>query len=111
MGFNAAAQAAFPDIVEPGQPLRHTGVLLALVAYSAIILLVAGFVCAAVRKESPMKTVRVFALIQLVIGIGVEVSSWALLPVWYHLGFLLLLVPATVWGGMLNAGRIRGQPV
>ena len=51
-----------------------------------------------------MKTVWVFAMIQLVVGIGFEVSYWEMTPVWYHLVFLALIVPATVWGGILKAG-------
>ena len=106
LGFNAAMQAALPEIVDPEQPLTHTGTLLGYLAYSAVISVIAGFVCAAVRGPSPMRTVWVFAVIQLVVGIGFEVSYWALTPVWYHLAFLALLVPATVWGGALKAERM-----
>ena len=66
LGFNAAAQAALPEIIDPEQPLTHAGVLLGYIAYSVVISAAAGFVCAAIRKESPMKTVWVFAGIQLV---------------------------------------------
>ena len=52
-----------------------------------------------------MKTVWVFAGIQLVTGISFEVSYWGMTPVWYHIVFLALIVPATVWGGTLKAGR------
>ena len=52
-----------------------------------------------------MRTVWVFAIILLATGIAIEVSSWELTPVWYHMVFLALLVPATVWGGMLRVER------
>ena len=104
LGFGAAAQAALPGIIDPEQPITHTGVLLGYVTYSVIISIVAGFVCAAIRKESPLKTVWVFAVVLLATGIVIEVSYWELTPVWYHLVFLALLLPATVWGGMLKAG-------
>jgi len=35
LGFNAAAQAALPEIIDPEQPLTHTGVLLGFIAYIA----------------------------------------------------------------------------
>ena len=105
LGFNAGVQAALPEILDPEQPVTHTGVLLGLVAYSVVISIVAGFVCAAIRKASPLKTVGVFAVIQLVTGIVFEVSYWEMTPVWYHLVFLALIVPATVWGGILKVGR------
>lgn len=105
LGFNSGAQAAFPDIIDPEQPLAHTGALLTFIAYSVVISIFAGFVCAAIRKDSAMRTVWVFAIIQLLSGIGFEVAYWELTPVWYHLVFLALLVPATVWGGTLRVGR------
>lgn len=102
LGFNQIAAAALPDIITQGEPLTHTGVLIAFIIYSAAISLVAGFVCAAVKKESPMKTVWAFALIQLAVGIFVEYTYWDLMPAWYHIVFLLLIVPATVWGGSMK---------
>jgi hypothetical protein len=34
------------------------------------------------------------------------VSAWQLTPVWYHLVFLALLVPAVLYGGRLRAGSV-----
>ncbi len=102
LGFNAAAQAAFPEILDPTQPLTHVGALIAFIVYAAVISVVAGYVCAAVRRDPAMKTVWVFAAIQLLVGIGVEVGYWDMMPVWYHITFLALLVPATVAGGRLE---------
>lgn len=103
LGFTAGAQSLFPEIVDPEQPLVHTGALLAYVGWSVVISTLAGWICAAVRGgPNAMKTVWVFALIQLAVGIGVEISYWAMTPVWYHLVFLVLIVPATVFGGTLR---------
>ena len=44
--------------------------------------------------------------LQLALGLFFEVTGWALLPVWYHIVFLVLIVPAVVWGGELRAGRV-----
>lgn len=110
LGFSSAIQALLPELVRAGERLDHAGVLLGYIGYSALISIVAGYVCAAVRRESPMRTVWVFALIQLLIGIGVEISYWSLMPAWYHVAFLALIVPATVWGGSLRAGRTTAAP-
>jgi hypothetical protein len=103
LGFTQVMTAVFPDVVDPALPLTHTGALLAYVAYSAVISALAGWVCAAVKGPAPMRTVWVFAGVQLVVGVGFEISYWAMTPVWYHLVFLALIVPATVWGGALKA--------
>jgi hypothetical protein len=111
LGFAAAMQAALPDLIDPAGPVTDTGVLLAYVACSVVISALAGYVCAAVGGAPAMGTVRVFALVLLGVGIGVEVSAWALTPVWYHLVFLALLVPATMWGGRLRERRADSAAV
>jgi hypothetical protein len=111
LGFTAVAQAAFPEIIDPEQPLAHVGALLGYIAYSVVISVVAGYACAIVKGASPMKTVWVFALIQLVVGIGFEISYWEMTPVWYHVVFLALIVPTTVWGGVLRARKTAAVAV
>lgn len=104
LGFTAVAQMLFPGMVDPEQPLTHTGVLLGYLVWAVVISVGAGYVCAAIKKSDPAKTVMVLAGILLVSGIVAEASYWDMTPVWYHLVFLVLLVPATVWGGRLKGG-------
>ena len=87
-----------------GFPEDLRGHPLTLVAYSVALSLLAGFVTAAVKGGSPMGAVWSLAGLQLALGVFFEVTSWALLPVWYHLVFLALIVPAVVWGGRLRVG-------
>jgi hypothetical protein len=35
----------------------------------------------------------------------VQASAWSALPLWYHLPFLALLVPACLLGGRMTARR------
>jgi hypothetical protein len=102
LGFTQVMAGVFPDVVDPELPLTHTAVLLAYVVYSILISTLAGYVCAAIRGADPMRTVWTFAIIQLVVGIGFEASYWGMTPLWYHVVFLALIVPATVWGGVLR---------
>jgi hypothetical protein len=106
LGMNAIAAVALPEIIVPGEPLTHTGLLVAFILYGVVISVVAGYVCATVKREDPAKTVMVFGLILLAVGIFVEVMSWGLLPIWYHLVFLALLEPAAVYGGRK---RVQGR--
>lgn len=81
--------------------------LLAFIGYSVLLSLLAGFVTAWAAGDRPMPVVWALAALQLGLGIVAEVSYWELMPVWYHLVFLALVVPATVAGGMLHVGRSR----
>jgi len=104
LAFTSGAQSLFPEVLDPTRPLTHTGALVAYVAASVVISVASGFVCAAARGARPMKSVWTLAGVLLLVGIGTEISYWEMTPVWYHLVFLSLLVPATVWGGSLRAG-------
>jgi hypothetical protein len=107
VGGTMGVAAAFPSVLPAGQPVTNAGVLAALVVYSVILSVLAGYVTATVAAKNPMPAVWGLALLQLLLGIGIEASAWSLTPVWYHLVFLALLVPATVYGGRL---RVRQRP-
>lgn len=104
VGGTKAAQAAWPELLDPTQRLDHVGALTGYILYSVVLSVLAGFVAAAISRPAPMRAAWILAVIQLAIGIFTEVSYWSLLPVWYHLVFLALIVPATVYGGRLKAG-------
>jgi hypothetical protein len=107
VGGTQAAQSAFPSLLAMGQPVTNAGALLGMIFYSVALSILAGYVTAAVASREPMPAVRALAILQLVLGIGFEVSAWSLTPVWYHLVFLALIVPATVFGGQMRARRQR----
>ena len=93
------AQAALPGLLQPEEPITHAGVLLAYVGYSVCLSLLAGFITARTAGRQPMPAVWALATLQLALGLYFEISYWSMLPVWYHLVFLALIVPATVFGG------------
>jgi hypothetical protein len=105
IGGTKALQAAFPETLAPDRPVSHPGFLLAYIGYSVLLSVLAGWVTAAVQGKQPMPAVWILAALQLTLGILAEVAYWSLLPVWYHLVFLALVVPATLYGGMMRAGR------
>lgn len=109
VGGTQAAQAALPDIVPVGQPVTHTGALLGLILYSVLLSLLAGYVTAALGGKDPMRALWGLAALQLALGIAFEVSAWNLTPLWYHVVFLALVVPATVYGGLLRVRRRQAQ--
>ena len=102
VGGTGAARAALPELLDPTRPLDHAGALVGLLAYSVVLSIAAGYTAAKVAGMRAMRAVWILAFVQLAIGIAVEASYWELMPVWYHLLFLALLIPATVYGGRLK---------
>lgn len=104
-GGNAGLGAA--GIIAVGEPIEAAPVLLGLLAYSAVLSVLAGWVTAAIRgAPEPMGAVRALAGVNLAIGIVVEIMYWSLMPVWYHLVFLGLVVPMTLLGGRMKADAL-----
>lgn len=103
LGMNGVLPSVLPEVYVPGERLDHVPMLLFLIVYSVGLSVLAGYVTALVRGAEPMGAVKVLAGLQLTFGVIAEVTSWSLLPVWYHLVFLALIVPATLYGGRLRA--------
>ncbi|MEM7413949.1 MAG: hypothetical protein AAF389_00545 [Gemmatimonadota bacterium] len=104
VGGSALAARLFPDQIVLGEPTDSVPILLGYIVWSCVLSVAAGFVAARIGKERSASAVRGVAGLLLLTGIGVEVSAWALTPVWYHVVFLLLLVPLTLFGGKVAEG-------
>ena len=111
IGSNAALAAAFPEIITAGQPLFHIPTLLTLIALSVVFSVAAGYVTGMTAARNAVQHAWGLGVAQLALGIFFEVSLWNLLPVWYHLVFLALLIPGNVFGGWWSqVRRLVEQP-
>jgi hypothetical protein len=93
----APATVAPVDATYVGSPLLLLGYLLRSVFASVA----AGFVAAVLARENS-KTPLILGVVFLIVGLLVQISAWSVLPVWYHLTFLVLLIPMTMLGGKLK---------
>ena len=94
--------AEFQNAVNRNEPFTPPiSVSVYLIFQSVLCSLVAGFTAAAIAKEDRKSTLALGVLL-LVTGVFVEVYHWNYLPVWYHVLFLLFLIPATILGGRLS---------
>jgi hypothetical protein len=77
--------------------------MLARLAIGALATLAAGWVTAVVAR-SMLATVA-SGVVLLVVFVPEHIKLWDKFPVWYHLTFLVSLVPLTYIGGKLTAPR------
>ena len=103
VGGAQAAQAMFPGLPEAGVRLDDAGALLGFILYSAVLSILAGWTATALAGGAAMRAAWITAGVLLALGLYFEITGWGLTPAWYHVVFLVLLVPATVWGGRLKA--------
>ncbi|NJN53145.1 MAG: hypothetical protein HC809_16695, partial [Gammaproteobacteria bacterium] len=95
-------------VLFPGADVEpRVGYLVAALVGSVIYSLIAGVTTAFIIGRNA-KLHGIWAGIALLaVGVMVQVQAWDVLPLWYHLVFLTLLVPACV-AGAVWAGRRRG---
>ena len=99
---NAALGASFRDAYQgfaDGGRLDDPMLLSLSLVLSVACSLVAGFTAAKIGREKANGAVWGAAIALLVTGIGVQTSAWDRMPVWYHLVFLALIIPACRVGG------------
>ncbi len=99
LGGNAFFFGAVADQVAAGAPFTSVGPLVFLTALSVVCSIGAGLSAAAIANERANVVVSVTGALLLLTGIAVQIGVWRLMPIWYHLTFLLLIVPVCVAAG------------
>ena len=101
LGGNALLFDAAAKVVSEGKTFSDTGALAGLIALSIVCSIAAGVCAAALAKKRHRPAVLVMAGRLLATGAYVQYDIGALMPVWYHLTFLALIVPVCVVGGAI----------
>ena len=102
VGSAALMAALIPDYAEAMESMKFDSMwLIIAIVRSVIFSILSGFIAVLISKEFSKTTLGLGVLL-LLFGIFVQVSVWNVFPVWYHLIFLALLIPMTVFGGKLR---------
>lgn len=102
---NAILGSVFSEHFDEEGFTTATHVLLVVLLLSVVDSVVAGWVTGVVAREKEVARTVALGIVQLVVGIGVQSSVWELMPLWYHLSFLVLLLPGNVVGGLWASKR------
>jgi len=100
-------RGAWPQYASVADAMTFTlPMLCARLAIGAVATLAAGFIAAVIARKSLVATLMPGALL-LVAFIPVHITLWDKFPLWYHLTFLVSLVPLTYAGGKLTEASAR----
>ena len=100
--LNLILRATLPGYHAAETTLVFTlGMKLARLAESALACLAAGYTAAWVAQGN-LNAPRVVGIVLLALFLPMHVGLWSRFPVWYHLTFLISLLPLTVLGGHLR---------
>ncbi len=102
LGSNATLVAVFPGQLVPNEYIGHAGILMTLLALCIAFSLLAGYVTGVVARTNLVKHGLALGVLQLGLGIFFQSQYWNLMPLWYHLVFLTMLLPGNVYGAWLR---------
>jgi hypothetical protein len=77
----------------------HAGLLAVILIASVVISIAAGWLTAKIAPTNPFGHALALGALLLAVGVGVQWQYWHVMPLWYHLSFLALLLPASILGG------------
>jgi len=102
IGWYGDHQRAFEKAMINGDVFAADSTALVMnIIRSVIFSIMSGFLTAFISKENG-RSPLILGILLLLFGLGVEIVAWKYLPVWYHLVFLVLLIPMTMLGGKLK---------
>ena len=102
LGLNALLrmQGLLPP--DPTQRIEASAPLGVMLVASVVFSIAVGWITTAIAGGNTYGPAMILAVIQLGLGIFFQAQAWHLMPVWYHVPFLLLVVPATLLGAWLR---------
>ncbi len=105
LGGNAFIFAGAGEAIANGERFDDVGPLAGALVLSVVCSLAGGAAAAAIGSSKGALAAMITAILLLLTGLGVQASAWDQMPVWYHLSFLVLLVPMTLLGGKLASRK------
>jgi hypothetical protein len=104
LGYGAVLRKLAVLPADEAAAIGEIAPLLALLTGSVVASLLAGYTTVTIDRTTSTAPVVVLGVLLLATGIFVEVQYWQLMPVWYHVLFLVLLIPACIAGSRLRSG-------
>lgn len=103
IGTDLLLFALLPQLADPQVQMQQTGLLAAMVVYTAIAGAAGAFVTAWLAPRRPMMHAVILGVIALLLALAASTVSWATSPAWYHVLQVGLVLPAAWVGGWLYA--------
>ncbi len=101
-GWYGKHQTEFEAAVNNKTPFMFASIVLIIALIRSVIFsIISGFIAALIARENTKSTLGLGILL-LFFGIFMQSIFWNYAPLWYHISFLVLLIPMTILGGRLK---------
>jgi hypothetical protein len=102
LGSEPVIVTMVPEWNHGNDPARVVdGYLIAKLILSVMFSLLSGYLSAVISKDA-IWAPTILGVVLFLVGLFVQISVWASVPVWFHSIFLGLLLPVTILGGRLR---------
>ena len=105
LSMDAVLMSLAPSWFGPGGRVQTAPLLLLMMSYSLLFSVSGGYVAGLVARRNEVSHAFALGLLQFCLGVAATVRFYDTAPLWYHVAFLALLVPANVFGRMLRDTR------
>ena len=103
--INRVLRLSLPNYTAAEQTLQFTlGMKWARLLMAIVTSVVAGAVTGGISRSSRWAPLVVGSVV-LAMFVPVHIAIWSKFPTWYHLTFLLTIIPAVLVGALLPPGR------
>lgn len=106
LGMDAVLMAIAPNFFDAGK-VKSLPLLLFMMTYSLLFSVLGGYVTALVARRKEMQHALALGLLQFAMGFAATIKFFDTAPLWYHVVFLTLLIPAILIGGQLRLMQKR----
>jgi hypothetical protein len=102
--YRAVLTAVSPTSFNPDGSAASAGVLVFFLIWSVLISIASGWITSKVAAARARTAAWALGIVLLLVGIAVQGAYWDLMPLWYHVCFLALLIPGVLVGHRLQGG-------
>ena len=105
LGSNSGILALAPGAFNPDGSIDSTSLLVLFLALSIVFSVVAGWIASKIARSRSFGSCVVLGVLLLAVGVMVQIQYWDVMPVWYHIGFLGMLIPGVLLGYRIAVPR------
>jgi len=107
LGMDALLMAIAPHWFSANGKVESVPLLLFMMAYSLSFSVLGGYVTALVARRKELQHALALGVLQFAMGFAATIKFFDTAPLWYHVLFLTLLIPAILIGGQLRMMQKR----
>ncbi len=109
LGMDGVLMSLMPTWFGANGKVESVPLMLFMMSYSLLFSVLGGFVTASIARRKEIQHALALGVLQLAMGIIATVQFYDTAPLWYHVMFLVLLVPANIFGGQLRTMQKRNS--